>query len=51
MISDFIIHGKEPSYSIKEQTVLRYWNELAVENESVNKLEQSGYIEARGRLW
>jgi carbamoyl-phosphate synthase large subunit len=40
MIADFLLQGKRPDYTIKEQTILRYWKELVVENTTVSNLQQ-----------
>jgi carbamoyl-phosphate synthase large subunit len=40
MIADYLLKGIEPNYSIKEQTILRYWKEIVVENENVNELKE-----------
>lgn len=44
MIADYLLKGLEPEYTIKEQTILRYWNELIVENETINRLSQNGSL-------
>jgi carbamoyl-phosphate synthase large subunit len=41
MISDYLLKGIEPNFEIKEQTILRYWNELVVENDKVIELKNS----------
>jgi len=38
MIADYLLQGIEPAYTIKEQTILRYWNELVVDNDEVEKM-------------
>lgn len=45
MIADYLCRGKEPKFSIVEQTVLRYWNELVVPNEAVNSIQLSGNLQ------
>jgi carbamoyl-phosphate synthase large subunit len=40
MIADYLCHGIEPSYDIKEQTILRYWKELVVPNELVEQMKK-----------
>ena len=45
MIADFLLKGIEPKYSIKEQTILRYWKELVVDNDVISELEQFKVIE------
>lgn len=44
MIADFLLDGKEPEYTIKEQTILRYWKELVVENEDILNLNERQVI-------
>jgi carbamoyl-phosphate synthase large subunit len=44
MIADYILHGKTPTYSISDISVLRYWKELVVGNERINQLKQTGQI-------
>lgn len=35
MIADYLLKGKEPDFNIKEITILRYWNELVINNEDI----------------
>lgn len=44
MIADYLLKDIEPVFEIKEQTILRYWQEIVVENETVNKLKESGNL-------
>lgn len=45
MIADYVLKGKTPEYDIKEQTVLRYWKEIAVENENIEILRaKEGFL-------
>ena len=44
MIADYLLSHKEPTYEIKEQTILRYWKELVVANEQVDTLKQAGTL-------
>ena len=37
MIADYILKGIEPNFEIKEQTILRYWSELVVDNSTIEK--------------
>ena len=48
MILDYITRGIEPAYEIKEQTILRYWNELVVSNEQVDTLKRDKTISSEG---
>jgi carbamoyl-phosphate synthase large subunit len=45
MITDYLLLGKRPAYTITEQTILRYWKELVVPNALVEKIKQDGKIE------
>jgi carbamoyl-phosphate synthase large subunit len=45
MIADFLLKGIEPQYLIKEQTILRYWKELVVDNDVISEIQQSKVIE------
>lgn len=38
MIADYLIFGKEPSFKIKKVSILRYWKEIVVENEDIEKI-------------
>lgn len=40
MIADYITTGKKPTFTIKEQTVLRYWKELVVQNDAVTTMSE-----------
>ena len=44
MIADFLLKNIEPSYTIKYQTVLRYWNEIVVENDIVEELKNNLFL-------
>ena len=44
MIADYLLKGIEPSYEIKEQTILRYWKELVVENNDIDQLKNEFQI-------
>ena len=46
MIADFLLKGIEPKFEIKEQTILRYWQELVVDNEDVVNLKKNGHLSA-----
>ncbi len=35
MIADFLLKGTEPIFEIKEQTILRYWKELVIDNDVI----------------
>lgn len=40
MIADYLLKKIEPKYFFKEQTVLRYWKELVVDNDLITELKQ-----------
>jgi carbamoyl-phosphate synthase large subunit len=44
MIADFLLKGIEPRFTIKEQTILRYWNELVVDNELIEELKNKKFV-------
>ena len=44
MIADFLCSGTRPTYTITEQTILRYWNELVVPNNLVEKIKEDGVL-------
>ncbi|MCD0486903.1 ATP-grasp domain-containing protein [Pedobacter sp. MC2016-14] len=50
MIADYLLQNIEPQFEIREQTILRYWQELVVENESVRKLKDSSKIQLHNHI-
>ncbi|MGN5480841.1 ATP-grasp domain-containing protein [Cupriavidus basilensis] len=46
MIADFYLKDIEPAFSIKELSILRYWKELVVENDAIEKMRQQGHLES-----
>jgi len=40
MIADYLLKGIEPEYTIKEQTILRYWKEFVVANDEILELKE-----------
>ena len=44
MIADYLLKSIEPSYQIKEQTILRYWNELVVDNSEIKQLRDNSEL-------
>jgi carbamoyl-phosphate synthase large subunit len=44
MIADYLLKGIEPTYDIKEQTILRYYKEIVVPNQNVNELKAKGLL-------
>jgi carbamoyl-phosphate synthase large subunit len=47
-IADYLIHGARPSYSVTEQTILRYWKELVVPKGLVDDMAARGTIAQDG---
>jgi len=45
MIADYLLNKKEPAYKIKELSILRYWKELVVENDTIEKFRSANFIE------
>ncbi len=44
MIADYLLKGIKPEYHFKEQTILRYWKELNVDNDLIAELKQQQAI-------
>jgi carbamoyl-phosphate synthase large subunit len=44
MVADYLLQGIEPDFSIREKTILRYWQELQVENDWVETLRADNTI-------
>lgn len=44
MIADYLLKGIQPEYTFKEQTILRYWKELAVDNQLIDELKERHFI-------
>lgn len=44
MIADYLLKNIEPSYTVKELTILRYWKELVVENSDVLAIKENNQI-------
>ena len=40
MILDYLVNDVEPAYEIVEQTILRYWKELVVQNDEIDHLSK-----------
>jgi carbamoyl-phosphate synthase large subunit len=47
MIADFILNGTKPAFEVRPITVLRYWKELVVENETVAGCEATREVNVR----
>jgi carbamoyl-phosphate synthase large subunit len=48
MIADFLIRGKNPSYSIREISIFRYWKELVIDNARLKSLAELGTLDGDG---
>jgi len=44
MVADYLLRAKKPEYSIREISILRYWQELPVENACIVVVQESGVI-------
>jgi len=44
MIADFLLKGIEPQFEIKQQTILRYWKEIVVENRTIDVLRTQKFL-------
>lgn len=48
IIADYLLNGVEPTYSVNEVTILRYWQELVVPNSDIEQLRQTGFLPGNG---
>lgn len=44
MIADYLCFNKKPNYTIKEQTILRYWKEFVLSNQTIERLTKTGEL-------
>lgn len=44
MIADYLLKGIEPQFEVKEQTILRYWKEIVVENDEIQKMNKNRFF-------
>ncbi len=44
MIADYLLKGIKPEYTFRNKTILRYWQELAVDNDLIAELKQRQVI-------
>ncbi|MDP3312572.1 ATP-grasp domain-containing protein [Lutibacter sp.] len=44
MIADYLLKDIEPKFKIKEHTILRYWKELVVENDEIQKMNENNFL-------
>ena len=50
MIADYLLKGIEPKFQIKEQTILRYWKEIVVSNDDIQKMKKDGSLNRLGKI-
>lgn len=50
LIADYILKEKATVFEIQEKTILRYWNELEVDNEMLGNILTKGYSHAVNRM-
>lgn len=48
IIADYLLKGIKPTYQIREISILRYWQELAVTNDRVERLRETGLLVGDG---
>lgn len=48
MICDFLLKGIQPRFNIVEKTILRYWKELEVDNDSIAEISNNGFVTNNG---
>ena len=48
MIAEYLIDQQQPSFNIREISILRYWKELVVENERVELLRKERFLQGDG---
>lgn len=52
MTAELLLHGRIPAYRIRPITLLRYWNELVVDNDRIATLAREGRVQdGATRLW
>jgi carbamoyl-phosphate synthase large subunit len=44
LIADYLLKNIEPKFQIKIQSILRYWKEIIVENDTITELKSTGVI-------
>lgn len=47
MALDYLLCGHEPTYRIREITVLRYWNEFVADNDQIETFKRTGAVDGR----
>ncbi|MDD5704299.1 MAG: ATP-grasp domain-containing protein [Kiritimatiellae bacterium] len=48
MIADYLLEGHPPVFHVREVSILRYWNELVVDNARIAQLRDSGVLQGNG---
>jgi carbamoyl-phosphate synthase large subunit len=49
IIADYLLSGIAPTSSVKEVTILRYWQELVVPNAHIEQLRETGFLRGDGK--
>lgn len=44
MVADYLLRGLEPTFSVREKTILRYWQELEVDNQWVDTMRSADHL-------
>lgn len=50
MIADFLLKNIEPHFRIKEQTILRYWKEIVIDNSVVDELKSNKKVRSLNNI-
>lgn len=50
MIADFLLKNKDPRFEVKELTILRYWNELVIDNKDINNLKNHKRLKTKQKF-
>lgn len=48
LIADYLLHQVEPSFTIREIAILRYWQELVVANERIERMSRQSHLNGDG---
>jgi carbamoyl-phosphate synthase large subunit len=49
IIADYLLNGTASTFSIREVTILRYWQELVVPNADIEQLADTGFLRGDGK--
>lgn len=50
MIADYLLDHRSPVFEIRELSILRYWNELVVDNTRIAQLRELGVLQGNGAV-